>query len=174
MSRRDDVRQALGHVHRLRQRGATRSAVLGRIGAVSGGLLADDATGIGVSNDFLLIPCALAALAVLITHDAPADGRDLENAWGEVSAALTALEMTIADVTATTNECPKVTAVEKRPPLDECTAHYSLCLLTPLGNRNSGGAHGHSACQDCLLVCQGQGAWPTSASSGRDCRWWNY
>ena len=168
-----EVRAALAEVGRVRERGTSQSVVLGKIGLLAGGLLADDTTGAGVADDGLLLPCAIAALLAIIVLDAPADGHDLADAWNQLGTALSALETSITDVTATTAACPKL-AADEIPPRDQCTAHHSECLMTPLGNRNSGGIHGHTICRDCLAACQGQGEWPESNSKGADCRWWRY
>lgn len=68
--------------------GQTRTAAMAPIALAGGGILADDATGVGVADDPLLILVGIAALAVLIATKPAAPEPDLDNAWRKIASDL--------------------------------------------------------------------------------------
>lgn len=69
------------------------------IGAAAAAILADDATGVGVADDPLLIPLALAAMVGAIQSHAPTARDELSRAWLELGQQLEALRTTVARMT---------------------------------------------------------------------------
>lgn len=166
----DATRSALSNYDRRRSRGAARAMIIAPIRASAGAIVADNATGIGVGNDVLLVPLALAAVAAYAITDARASSDELGQAWNSVLSTSGELG-TKVDVVLSA-----LTAVHsgERPPRDDCIGNIARCLGTRLGDRGTGRSPGHSICADCLEVCQGDGTWPVRGRDGKDCRWWIY
>lgn len=82
----------------LSEQGEARDASLGLLSVAATGIVADDATGIGVADDVLLPFLGLAALATLVLTSSPASQEELNHAANELAAALEALSQ--AGVTA--------------------------------------------------------------------------
>ena len=91
----------------------------------------DDASGAGILDNVLLPFVALGFVATRLMMDAPAGSKEITQAWNEVVDAF-------AD-TGQIAGSEVLQAVDRIPPMDNCTEHYALCLMTPLGRRNSGG-----------------------------------
>ncbi|RSM37690.1 hypothetical protein DMA12_35725 [Amycolatopsis balhimycina DSM 5908] len=72
----------------LRRAGSSRSEAMGAIGFAAGGVVADDATGIGAADDFLLPFLGLAALVALAVTAPPPRELDLDAAWRDAARAL--------------------------------------------------------------------------------------
>jgi RHS repeat-associated protein len=52
---------------------------------------------------------------------------------------------------------------------DPCAEPNRRCRETAASGKNSGGAWGHSICDDCLRICKGQGSWPAATWEGKAC-----
>jgi hypothetical protein len=76
-----ETRDALAEFLAKRQQGGARTDTLKGIGVAAVGILGNDATGIGVADDVLLIGLGLIALGVTITTHAPTSSDDLANSW---------------------------------------------------------------------------------------------
>lgn len=59
------------------------------------------------------------------------------------------------------------------PPEDDCQAHQTACLASPLG-RKRGGLYGRKVCLDCADRCVAEGRWPDWTYDGKRCDWWSY
>lgn len=94
----ESARGALSHYSELRSAGETRAYIMAPIGVASGAILADDATGVGVGDDPLLILCALAAIATYIATSAPATREALTEAWASVGRSVSDLSTVISTV----------------------------------------------------------------------------
>jgi hypothetical protein len=81
------MRAALSRYDGLRSRGATRAVIMAGVDASAGAIIADDATGVGVGDDILLVPLALTAAATHLVADARATEHELAQAWNEVLSA---------------------------------------------------------------------------------------
>lgn len=68
--------------------GSTRTSALSAMGVFAGGLVADDATGVGVGDDVLLPFVGLAAIVTIIVSRPPPSHSELERAWSNVSRSL--------------------------------------------------------------------------------------
>jgi hypothetical protein len=75
----------------LAGRGHARAAAMGPLVLAGGGILADDATGVGVADDPALIFIGIGILAALLLTQAPASDRQLAQAWSRVTASLQAV-----------------------------------------------------------------------------------
>jgi len=75
----------------LAGRGHARAAAMGPLALAGGGILADDATGVGVADDPALIFIGIGILAALLLTQAPASDRQLAQAWSKVAASLKAV-----------------------------------------------------------------------------------
>lgn len=158
---------ALALYEHLASQGAVRQRRIGQIYTAGGFVVANDATGVGAADDWLIPFLVLGLIANHLTTEAPAPPADLTQAWAEVIAGLDAVGKT-AEAIRTASQ-----RVSPMPPMDDCTAHMSRCLGTPLGEKNSGGKWGRSICSDCLEVCRGSGFWPRTTRYGSDCQWWH-
>lgn len=92
----DGARAAIERYRAARLGKAAHAGTLGAIGGAAAAIVADDATGVGVADDPLLIPLALAAMAAVIRSHAPSTRDELALAWLELGQRLEALEETIA------------------------------------------------------------------------------
>jgi hypothetical protein len=68
--------------------GQARQAGMAPLALAGGGILADDATGVGVADDPLLILVGIAMLAVLIATSPKAPQADMDDAWRRVAEDL--------------------------------------------------------------------------------------
>lgn len=82
------TRDALTGFIQLRQRGSTRAETMDGIGFAAVGILGDNATGLGVADDVLLIGLGLAAMATWIFTSSPANRDHLGRAWHGVGERL--------------------------------------------------------------------------------------
>lgn len=78
------TRAALSTYQLIRGRGATRGAIMAPLRLSAAGILADDVTVIGVGDNVLLIPIALAAITTYAITDARASASELGQAWNQV------------------------------------------------------------------------------------------
>ena len=92
----EGARAALGRYRSARLDKGARAATLGLIGSAAAAIVADDATVVGVADDPLLIPLALAAMVVVIRSNAPVARDELARAWLELGHQLEVLRKTIA------------------------------------------------------------------------------
>jgi hypothetical protein len=92
----DEARAALERYRAARLRQGARAATLGMIGVAAAAIVADDATVVGVADDPLLIPLALAAMVARMRLNAPSVRDELARAWLEVGHQLEVLRETIA------------------------------------------------------------------------------
>jgi len=53
-----------------------------------------------------------------------------------------------------------------------CFQHYLDCQETALGSVKDG--YGQSRCQTCWDLCERDGQWPTSTTTGKTCEYWMY
>jgi hypothetical protein len=90
------ARAALDRYRSARLDKAARAATLGSIGLAAAAIVADDATVVGVADDPLLIPLALAAMVAVIQSNAPSTRDELARAWLELGHQLDVLRKTIA------------------------------------------------------------------------------
>jgi Domain of unknown function (DUF4157) len=72
----------------LADQGQTRVAAMGSLALAGGGILADDATVVGVADDPLLILVGIGMLATMLMTRAPASDQQLAQAWSRVTGAL--------------------------------------------------------------------------------------
>lgn len=91
---------ALRSYEGLSAQGQTQTAMMGGLALAGGGIVADDATGVGVADDPLLIIVGLGMLATwLLTRSPPSDAQ-LQGAWSSlvdaIKAVATAGEVLIA------------------------------------------------------------------------------
>lgn len=82
------TRDALAAFIRVRQRGSARADTLDGISVAAVGILGNNATGIGVADDFLLIGLGMAAMATMIFTNSPANRDHLARAWRGVGERL--------------------------------------------------------------------------------------
>jgi len=92
----EGARAALERYRSARLDKGARAATLGMIGSAAVAIVADDATVVGVADDPLLIPLALAAMVVVIRSNAPSARDELARAWLELGHQLEVLRKTIA------------------------------------------------------------------------------
>jgi len=97
------TRKALANYERLRDQGRYRVFIMAPITMSAGAIIADDATGIGISDDVLLIPLALAAIATYIVTDPTASHTEIGRAWNDVLARTGVLAQTVKDTIAFTS-----------------------------------------------------------------------
>lgn len=171
--RREELRRALeraeaalARYERLAAQGKRREHAQGVIYLAGATLVVNDATLAGVADDALLPFLLLGYVAVTLATPRPASSNVLAQAWSDATRAA-------ADVGRIASAEAALMMAEI-PPRNDCDAHFSLCLGTRLGKRNSGGTWGQSICYDCLNMCKGGSSWPDSTGHGKDCRWWNY
>ncbi len=145
------TRAALSTYSLVRGRGANRAAVMGPLRLSAGGILADDATGVGVGDNVLLIPLALAAIATYVVTDARASDDELGQAWNEVLDSSRQLGAAVTAATA----AMAATEIERR-----CMERMVHCLENPWQpswNRDYGP---RKACRECYRQCTMGGQWP--------------
>jgi hypothetical protein len=92
----EDARASLAKYRAARFRKGARAGTLGMLGVAAAAIVADDATVIGVADDPLLIPLALAAIVAAIQSNRPSARDELASAWLELCQRLEALSHTIA------------------------------------------------------------------------------
>lgn len=92
----DGARAALDRYRSARHSQGARTVTLGMIGVAAAAIVADDATVVGVADDPLLIPLALAAMVTVIRSNAPSARDELARAWLELGHQLEVLRATIA------------------------------------------------------------------------------
>ena len=160
------ARAALKRYATVARRGNNRRSVEGTLYVTGVALTLDDASGAGILDNVLLPFVALGFVATRLTMDAPAGSQEITQAWNEVVDAF-------AD-TGQVAGSEVLQAVGRIPPMDKCTEHYALCLMTPLGRRNSGGLWKHSICKDCFNMCRPVKQWPPTTGDGKSCHWWTY
>lgn len=97
-----EARTALNHYVDLRSRGSTRAYVIAGIQMSSAGILADDASGVGLANDVLLLPLGLAAIATYVITDAKVSADKLGRAWNDTLDSIGKLGTTVDHVVAMT------------------------------------------------------------------------
>jgi hypothetical protein len=90
------ARTALDRYRSARLDATARAATLGTIGLAAAAIVADDATLVGVADDPLLIPLALAAMVAVIRSNAPSAHDEMAHAWLELGHQLDMLRKTIA------------------------------------------------------------------------------
>ena len=160
------ARAALKRYETVARQGKNRRSVEGTLYVTGVALTMDDASGAGMLDNVLLPFVALGFVATRLMMDAPAGSKEITQAWNEVVDAFAdAGQVAGSEV---------LQAVDRIPPMGNCTEHFALCLMTPLGRRNSGGRWGHSICKDCLDKCDGNQQWPLATGDGKSCRWWTY
>ena len=91
------VKRELTDYVELRKQGQARSVAMAPIMTSAGALLADDVTGVGVGDNVLLIPLALAAMATHVITDPAASRQELGLAWNACLRELGALSWTVKD-----------------------------------------------------------------------------
>ena len=79
---------ALASYMKLAQQGKNRNAAMGGFVIAGGGILADDATVVGVADDPLLILIGLGMVATMLLTKAPASNQQLAQAWGDAARSL--------------------------------------------------------------------------------------
>ncbi|HYO58298.1 MAG TPA: hypothetical protein VEU50_36525 [Archangium sp.] len=92
----EGARAALDRYRAARLDKTARAATIGTIGPAAAAIVADDATVVGVADDPLLIPLALAAIVAVIRSNAPSARDELARAWLELGHQLDVLRRTIA------------------------------------------------------------------------------
>ncbi len=92
----EGARAALRQYRSARLDKAARAATVGMIGVAAAAIVADDATVVGVADDPLLVPLALAAMVAGIRSNAPSARDNLARAWLELGHQLDVLRNTIA------------------------------------------------------------------------------
>jgi hypothetical protein len=75
----------------LSNQGSTRQAVMAPLALAGGGVLADDATGVGVADDFLLPLIGIGMLVTYLATRSPASDQELANSWSQVTSSLEAV-----------------------------------------------------------------------------------
>lgn len=90
------ARAALDQYRSARLHAAERAATIGMIGVAAAAIVADDATVVGVADDPVLIPLALAALVAGIRANSPSARDELARAWLELGQQLEVLRKTVA------------------------------------------------------------------------------
>lgn len=145
-------RTALSRYNRLRQRGTTRATVMMPIQASAGAIVADDATGIGVADDILLIPLALAAIATHVLTDDTATSDEIGQAWNQTLDSIRNLGAVAAAAAAMTTD-----DIERR-----CMEKLHQCLENPWQPEWNREVFGHrKECRGCYRLCKSQaGTWP--------------
>lgn len=144
------ARASLSRYSTLRGRGGIRAAVLAPIRVSAGAIAADDTTGVGLSNDVLLIPLALAAIATYVVTDAAASANELGASWNDALEQMRQLGILTAAAAMTVDELDGV-----------CMSHMVHCLENvwqPAWNREDFGPRKN--CKDCYLECKIDGKWP--------------
>ncbi|WP_152622280.1 hypothetical protein [Archangium violaceum] len=91
-----EARAALERYRAARLDEAARATTLGTIGVAAAAIVADDATMVGVADDPLLIPLALAAMVTVLQANAPSTRDELARAWLDLGHQLEVLRETIA------------------------------------------------------------------------------
>ena len=157
---------ALARYEHLAAQGAVRQRRTGQIYMAGSFVVANDASGIGAADDWVIPFLILGLIATHLTTEAPAPPADLTQGWAEVIAGLNAVGKAAEGIRAGQRVSPM-------PPMDNCVSHLGMCLETPLGRPHSGGRWGHSICVDCNEICRrSPTGWPASTGDGKDCRWW--
>lgn len=83
-----DAEAALRSYDELAGQGQARTAAMAPLALAGVGILADDATGVGVADDPLLILVGIGMLATLLLTRAPASDQQLAQAWSRVTSSL--------------------------------------------------------------------------------------
>ncbi|MEQ1571484.1 MAG: hypothetical protein ABMA64_38005 [Myxococcota bacterium] len=78
----------LGQYRAVSSQGGSRTNAMAGIGLAATAVVADDATGIGVADDPLLILLGLAALVTLVATRPPASSIEVDQAWNALSQSL--------------------------------------------------------------------------------------
>jgi hypothetical protein len=52
-----------------------------------------------------------------------------------------------------------------------CADHFVACQEA---NRRRGFRWGHSHCRECMMLCQGEGHWPSRLANGKSCEYWKW
>ncbi len=76
--------RALSHYEQIVKRGDSRKSAMAPLLVAGGGLIADDATGVGVADDVLIPFVALGIIAVYIGTQSPATDAEISEAWRQV------------------------------------------------------------------------------------------
>ena len=90
------ARAALEQYRSARIHEADRAATIGMIVVAAAAIVADDATVVGVADDPVLIPLALAAMVAVLRSNAPSARDELARAWFELGQQLEVLRETVA------------------------------------------------------------------------------
>lgn len=83
-----DAERALSAFDAVAGQGQRRAAVMAPLAVVGGGILGDDATGVGVADDPLLILVGIAALITMLATRPAASDRQIAQSWSRVVESL--------------------------------------------------------------------------------------
>lgn len=87
------ARDALVHYDRLRLQGQANVAIMAGLGTAASGIVANDATVVGVADDWMLVVIAIGAMATEILAESPASSDELVTAWRGVGYRLQELSV---------------------------------------------------------------------------------
>jgi hypothetical protein len=111
------ARKALKNFMAKRNQGGTRRESMAGITAASSVLLWDNTTVVGTADDWLLVGCGLAAVAIVIFTTAPASRSALQQAWQDVGTRLDELGDTISSINSVpASACPQPRAADPTDP----------------------------------------------------------
>lgn len=140
----EQARQKLGAYEALAAQGGDRTTAMGGIAVGATAVVADDATGIGVADDWLLVILGLAALYTLATTRPPASSIELEQGWTELAGAL----RTVAQL-GTGLVVLKLNGEKIRGNAEQLAAHLARLLgLAAVGGVSSGEPPGNGQDDD--------------------------
>jgi hypothetical protein len=109
-----EAQAALSELRAVRGKGRRRAQIMGGIGATTAVLAGDDASGVGVLDDPLLLGCGVAAMVTLIATERRASRGEHDAAWGRLQSRLDALRGAVDAVTPTSSagagECAEPSA----------------------------------------------------------------
>lgn len=97
---------ALQRYLELSNRGKKRTRLMVPLAAAGATLVADDVTGVGVANDFLLPVVGLGLLATQLLTQAPAPETEVDKVWREVLAEMQATAQIAREVSASSSYIP--------------------------------------------------------------------
>lgn len=98
-----------------RRQGQMRGTVMMTLGGAGATVAGNDVTVVGVADDWLLVPIAIAALATHIITESPASRTALQDAWYEVGLSMRTLAGEIDEIGRMLNQSPAQAGLKPRP-----------------------------------------------------------
>lgn len=109
------ARASLAEFMRQREKGYNRGVVMMSLGSASTGVAGNNVTVVGVADDWLLVPIAIAALSAHLFMAGPASRTELDRAWLAVGNSMSLLGQTVESISQALNHNTSQAGIKPRP-----------------------------------------------------------